>query len=74
MYAETTFVMFVAKNNEPCSIGDGFSKIGSDMSSDSELAKKYEAGKTKTTEIIKAKRNHLSVSKNPNVHSVCLRK
>ena len=53
-YAETTFVKFVAKNNEPFSIYyNGFSKIGNDISPDSELAKKYGTGKTKTTEIIK---------------------
>ena len=56
-YAETKFAMFVAKKNLPFSIYDRFSKIVSDMFSDSELAKKYdEAEKTKTSQIIKDKR------------------
>ena len=50
--------MLVAENNEPFSICDGFSKIGGDMSPNSELAKKYRAGKTKTIEITKNKGNH----------------
>ena len=43
------------------------------MSSDSELVKKYEAGKTKTTEIIKDKKNCFSVLKKPNAHNVYLK-
>ena len=66
--------MFVAKNNETFSICDGFSKIGSCTSPNSELAEKYRAGKTKTTEIIKVKGNHFWVLTKPNVHSVCLRR
>ena len=55
IYAETKFAMFVVKNNLPFSICDGFSKI---------VAKKCEAGKTKTSQIIKDKwRGNL---KNPN--------
>ena len=56
IYAETTFVMFVAKNNEPFSICDEISNIDRDISPNSKLAKKYGAGKTKTTEIIRDKR------------------
>ena len=65
--------MFVARNNEPFSICDGFSKTGRDMSPDSELAKKYGAGKTKTTEIIEDTGKHFLVLKKTNVHSVYLR-
>ena len=71
---ETTFAIFVAKSIKPFSICDGFSKIGSDMSPDSELAKKLGAGMNKTAEIIKDKGNHFSVLKKPNVHSMCLRR
>ena len=49
---------FVAKNKSHLGICDGFSIIICDMSLDSELAKKYEAGKTKTTQIRKNKREH----------------
>ena len=52
IYAEATFVMFVAKKNESFSICDGFSKTGGDMFPDRKLAKKYEAAITKNTEII----------------------
>ena len=47
---ETTFVMFVAKN-QPLSIVDGFLKIVSDLAPNSKQVKKYGAGKNKTTEI-----------------------
>ena len=47
--------MFVAKNNEPFSICDEFSQTASDMCPDSKLAKKYGAGKIKTTQITKGK-------------------
>ena len=57
IYVETKFVMFVAKNNEPFIICNEFSKIGSHMSRDSELAKKLGAGKTKTAQIIKGRKN-----------------
>ena len=43
------------------------------MSPDSELAKKYGAGKTKTTEIIEDTGKHFLVLKKTNVHSVYLR-
>ena len=56
VYEETKFAMFVVKNNLPFSICDEFSKIVSDMFPDSELAKKYGAGKTKISQIIKVKR------------------
>ena len=65
--------MFVAKNNEPFSICDGFSKLGNDMSPDSKLAKKYGVGKTKISEILKDKGNHFSVREKSNVRSVYLR-
>ena len=70
-YAETTFVViFVAKNNEPLGICDGFLKIDSDISPESGPAKKYGARKTKTTD----KENHFSVLKKSNVpRRVCLR-
>ena len=64
IYAKTALVMLMAKNDEPFSIWDGFLEIGSDMSTDSKLAKKYGPGKTKTTQIIKDKGNHFSVLKN----------
>ena len=66
--------MFVAKNNKQFNICDRFSKIGGDMFPNSELAKKYGARKTKTTEIIKDKRNIFSILKKPNAHRVCLRR
>ena len=44
--------MLVVKNNLPFSSCDEFSKIVSDMFPDSELAKKFGAGKTKTLQII----------------------
>ena len=47
IYAETKLATLVAKNNEPFRICNGISKIVSDMSSDSKLAKKHRAGKTK---------------------------
>ena len=50
IYAETKFVLFVVKNNLPFSICDKFSKIASDMFPDSQLAKKYGAGKQKLHE------------------------
>ena len=56
IYAETKFVMCKVKNNLPFSISDEFSKIVSYMFPDSKLAKKYGAGKTKTSQIIKGKR------------------
>ena len=56
IYAEAKFAMFVVKNNLPFSICVEFLKIVSDMFPDSELAKKYAAGKTKTSQIIKGKR------------------
>ena len=46
-----------AKITEPFIICDGSSKIGSDMSSNSTLDKEYGAGKTKTPQIVKDKRN-----------------
>ena len=74
IHAETIFAKFVVKNNDPFCIYHGFSKIGSDLSSDSELARKYGAVKTKTAEIIKDKGNHFSVLKKLNVYSVGLRR
>ena len=74
IYEETKFAMYAAKNDEPFSICDGFSKIVSNMSPDSKLTKKYGAGKTKTTQITKGKENHSSVLKKPLVNSVCLRR
>ena len=53
IYAETKFTMFVGKNNLPFSICDEYLKMVVDMFPDSELAKKYAAGKTKITQIIK---------------------
>ena len=53
IYTETKFAMFVAKNNLPFTICDEYSKMVADMFPDSELAKKYAAGKTKITQIIK---------------------
>ena len=41
------------------------------MSPGNKLAKKYGAGKTKTTPIRKVKGNHFSVLKKPNALSVC---
>ena len=64
VYAETKFAMFVVKSNLPLTICDEFSKIVSDMFSDSELAKKYGAGKTKTSLIKEGKRR--GDLKNPN--------
>ena len=66
--------MFVEDNNEPFSICDRFSKIVSNISPNSKLAKKNGAGKTKTTQITKCKGNQLSVLKKPNVHSVYLKR
>ena len=64
IYAETKFAMFVVKNNLPFSICVEFSKIVCDMFLDSELAKKYGAGKTKTSQIKNSKRR--GNLKNPN--------
>ena len=55
IYAETKIVMFVAKNNEPFITCDGFSKMLSDMSPYTKLAKKHGAGNTNPTQIIKIK-------------------
>ena len=66
--------MFEAKNNEPFSKCDGFSKIVSGVPSDRKVAKKYGAGKTKTAQITKGKGNQFSVLKKSNVHIVCLRR
>ena len=71
---ETLFVMFGAKKNEPFSICDDFSNMVSDTRPDSELVKKYEAGKTKATQIIKDEGNQCSVLKKSNVRSMNLRK
>ena len=50
------------------------SKMVSAMSPDSELSKKYSAGKAKSAQIIKGKGNQFSVLKKPYVHSVCLKR
>ena len=52
IYAETKFAMFVVKNNQgwnnlPFSICDEFSKIVSDMFTDSEIAKNMELERQK---------------------------
>ena len=56
IYPETKFAMFVVKNYLPFSICDEFSKIVNNMFPDSELAKKFGAGNTKTSQIIKGKK------------------
>ena len=67
--------MFVAKNNEPFSMRDGFSKIISRMSPDREIANKHGAGKTEITQIkIVGKGNQFWVLKKINVYRVCLRR
>ena len=47
--------MFAAKNNEPFSACEGFSKMVSDLSPYIKLARKYGAGKIKTTQTMKGK-------------------
>ena len=56
IYAKTKFAMFVVKNYLPFSICDEFSKIVSYMFPDSELAKLFGDGNTKTTQTIKGNR------------------
>ena len=65
VYEETKFAMFVVTNNLPFSICDELSKTIGNMFPDGEQAiKKYEAGKTKTSQTIKLKRR--DNLKNPN--------
>ena len=64
VYEETKFTMFVVKNNLPFSICDELSKTIGNMFPYGEQAKKYEAGKTKTSQTIKVKRR--DNLKNPN--------
>ena len=51
--AETIWAHFVAKNNLPFAISDTFTKMASHMFPDSEVAKCFAAGRTKTTQIVK---------------------
>ena len=51
--AETIWAHFVAKNNLPFAISDTFTKMASQMFPDSAVAKCFEAGRTKTTQIVK---------------------
>ena len=65
VYEETKLAKFVVKNNLPFSICDELSKTIGNMFPDGEQAKKkYEAGKTKTSQTIKVKRS--DNLKNPN--------
>ena len=51
MAAETMFAKFIAKSNLPLAIMDDFSKMVWKMFPDSDIAKKFSAGRTETTQI-----------------------
>lgn len=51
--AETLYSVFVAEHNIPFAVADHFTKICKQMFPDSDIAKKFACGKTKTTQIIK---------------------
>lgn len=53
--AELKMAMLVAKNNISFAFSDEFNKSVADMFPDSKIAKKYSAGKTKTTQLVKGK-------------------
>lgn len=55
--AELKMSMLIAKNNIPFSFSDDFNKSVSDMFPDSAIARKYSAGKTKTTQLVKGRPN-----------------
>lgn len=54
--AECKMAMLIAKNNLPVAFSDEFSRSVGAMFPDSEIAKKYSCGRTKTTQIIKGKK------------------
>ena len=51
--AEVLFAQFVAEHNVAFSVADHFTKLSAKMFPDSEIAKKFACGKTKTTCIVK---------------------
>ena len=53
--AEVKMAMLCDKNNVAFSFCDDFNKCGAAMSPDSAIARKYWAGKTKATQLIKGK-------------------
>lgn len=53
--AEVKMSMLCAKNNVPFSFCDDFNRSVADMFPDSAIARKYSAGKTKATQLIKGR-------------------
>lgn len=51
--AEVLFTNFISQHNLPFAVSDHFTKIVKQMFPDSEIAKKYACGRTKTTQILK---------------------
>ena len=51
--AEVYFATFIAEHNLPFSASDHFSKLCKVMFPDSEIAKKFSSGRTKTTALVK---------------------
>ena len=59
--AEVKMARLCAKNNVPFSFCDDFNNSVADMFPDSAIARKYSAGKTKATQLIKGK-PHVKIS------------
>ena len=66
--AEVYFATFIAEHNLPFSASDHFSKLCKVMFPDSEIAKKFSSGRTKTTALVK---HALAPAFNDNVIETC---
>ena len=66
--AEVYFATFVAEHNLPFTASDHFSKLCKVMFPDSEIAKKFSSGRTKTTALVK---HALAPAFNDNVIETC---
>ena len=66
--AEVYFATFIAELNLPFAASDHFSKLCKVMFPDSEIAKKFSSGRTKTTALVK---HALAPAFNENVIATC---
>ena len=66
--AEVYFATFIAEHNLPFAASDHFSKLCKVMFPDSEIAKKFSSGRTKTTALVK---HALAPAFNENVIATC---
>lgn len=57
--AEGLFTALIAKHNLPLAVSDHFTKVVRKMFPDSQIAKQYGSGRTKTTAILRGKKHSL---------------